>query len=458
MEQLRSQEMAIYKEVEALRDINRMVYIMPSQAGIMELRTYKTYTFNNQTCMPGDTILLNGNSGSDFIWAPNSYLRLQWTVTSTDAAVQNITFGYGSIMNLIQEIRIIHSSGEVLEYIQNINLAASNRTRWETSYDDQIKLNALLGGVDTSAPLVGSALGGGFVFGGVIDPLDLSTQSTVYVPAGGSSTFVSLIPMSYLSGIFSRTDQYIPPGLLAGSTIQLILNNAATTYFPSAGTIAISNIRPTILYDSAKAYDAATRAILNEQSSESGLQYVYSTLFNTYTNSATSAINFDIQQSASITEKIWAVFRVIAPPVGPITGANLCTFTPQVSQYQFRIASDFKPQQPVVIPPAVGVVAAQSAEAYMQTLQTFETGLHSYATPVGNGASVSLAEFNTYAAVYGTTLERTACGLSLTGVPTNNASLLNINANIGGVNTRCDVFLQYVRVANLRGSGCIVDR
>lgn len=462
MQRMERIEEAKARETEALRDINRLVYLMPSQAGLFEQRTDKIYYFNNQTCLPGDTILANGNSGSDFLWGPNCYLKLQWTVTNTAAAVGNLNFGYGSIMNLIKEIRITHVSGEVLEYIQNVNLIANFRTRWGTSRSDQAKLDTLLGGVDQT--ITGSQYAGGFVYDiNTQAGISATNQSIVYVPAlaagvsSGISTFTSMIPMSYLSGLFDRTDQFCPPALLSGSTIQIVLAPANEAYTASAATISITQIRPSFVYDSSKAFDAATRAVINDQSSYDGLQFVYSTYFNTYITSATNSVNFNIQQAATVTNYVVALFR---PSVA--TGATLCTFQPTPTQYQWRIASDYKPQAPVVVNSfsltLAGAQIPQSSEAYMQTLKTFETGLHSYSTEVGHGANISIYEFNNHAAGYGTTLERSACGLSLTGLPTNNASLLNFDSLKPVQTDRVDVFLSYIRVANLRGAGAIVDR
>jgi len=457
MNQIAAMEEMKMRETKALLDINRMVYLMPSMAGLMDQRTDIYYFFNNQTCTPGDTILANGNSSSYFLWGPACFLKLQWTVTNTAAAaVNSISFGYGSIMNMIKEIRITHSSGEVMEYIQNVNVLAAAKTRWGTCYDDQIKLNALLGGVDTTA--AGSSYGGGIAFGfgpNQNPPLPAGQVSQVFVAAASSVQFTSLIPMSYIAGIFDRTDQYIPPSLLAGSTIQIVMTTSSDAYTSSAagaGTATITEIRPSFIYDCARAFDSATRVILNEQSSEDGLQYVYSTYFNTYINSNTSSVNFDVQQAASVTENVFAVFR----PAAAITGASLATFVPAPNQYQWRIGADFKPQAILNIPNIGGV--PQSAEPLMQSLKTWESGLHQYSTEVGYGASVSLLEFNTFAALYGTSLERTACGLSLTGVPTNNACLLNFAAQKDAVAHRIDIFLRYLRCANLRGAGVVIDR
>lgn len=461
MQRVAAMEEAKSKEVEALRDINRIVYLMPSQAGLMELRTDKVYFFNNQTCAPGDTILANGNSGADFLWGPNCYLKLQWTVTNTAAAVGNIDFGFGSIMNLIKEIRLTHVSGELLEYTQNINLLANLRARYDTAQEDQIKLNTLLGGTD--ATVTGSSYAGGFVFGQSVLPIPAAYRSQVFVPAlavgvsTGISTFESMIPLSYLLGVFDRRDQMIPAGLLAGSTMQIQLATSSEAYTASAATISITSIRPSLVYDSSKPFDEASRAILNEQSTADGLQFVYSTYFNTFNSATTNSVNFDIQQAASVTESVVALFRPITA-----TGNTLCTFQATPTQYQWRIASDYKPQQPVVIPSfsltIAGAQIPQSAEAYYQTVKAFEAGLHSYATQVGGGVGVSIVEYNAYAAAYAATLERCACGLSLTGLPTNNASLLNLSALKPVQNDRVDIFLKYVRVCNLRGQNAVVDR
>jgi hypothetical protein len=89
-------------------------------------------------------------------------------------------------------------------------------------------------------------------------------------------------------------------------------------------------------------------------------------------------------------------------------------------------------------------------------------------------------------AMYAFTGEKSACGLELTGEPTNNSRILNFNASLtsllssanGGLGIaypangivtpsvyydlagglKVNIYLQYLRVANLMGDNCVVDR
>lgn len=480
MERFEDEKSMVDREIDLLRGSNKLTYLSPTMAGLISIRTSKTYPFSNQVASWGQTIIMNNNTGDDFLYGPNCYLRLAWTVPAMNAPVANSTasmdFGYGSIMNVIREVVLTHSSGQVLEQINYSNVLSAIKTRYYTSNDDQFKLSSMLGGHNTSTPANGSstAYAGGFNIispntqaAGVAPVLTPATNLvTVAAAAAGNApavTYVSMIPMSYLFGVFDRRDQLIPASLIAGSTIQIrfeTLGNSAT--FTGTGDFAVAataqnffssvSFSPSVVYDSCRVFDDVQRAILQEQSSIDGLQFSYCTYFPIQQNFGGTGVNFDVQYSASVTQ---AVMAVAATVPGATSGADNFTFPNVWSQYQWRIASDYKPFQPVVIP---GQFIC--AEAYQYALATWQSVVHTYDQvdePEG-GVDLDLPAYATFAALLGTTLERSPVGLQLTGVPTNNSSLLNLNATKTNAAHNVTVFLHYLRVANLRGGSCAVDR
>ncbi len=497
MQRYQEEQKFVDREIELLRGVNKLTYLPPSMAGLIQTRTNKSYPFSNQIAGWGQTVIMNNNTGNDHCYGPNCFLRLAWTVPAGDAAAAaggyTMDFGYGSIMNCIREVILTHSSGQVLEQINYTNILAAIKTRYYTSVDDQEKLNSLLGGtdsrIDASPPVATAAtynsdLAGGFIAnpvlftnagGNAVNVAKVGNQTTsrVSVVAAGAgnpvaTTYVSMIPMSYLLGVFDRKDQLIPASLLAGSTLQIRFEtqNSAASYTTYAGVVnagaqtffAGVTFQPSVVYDSCQLFDDVSRAILQEQASVDGLQFTYSTYFPIQQSFNGTGVNFDVQCSASVTQDVIAV--VSDTITNATTSGNLNFLFPNIwSQYQWRIASDYKPQQPVTIP---GQFIC--SEAYQYALGTWQDGLHAYdnVDQPNSGSSMTLYQYGTFAALLGTTLERSPVGLQLTGVPTNNAALLNLSATKTAPAAfhahNITVFLHYLRVANTRGGSVTVDR
>jgi hypothetical protein len=264
-----------------------------------------------------------------------------------------------------------------------------------------------------------------------------------------------MIPLSYLLGIFNRRDQMIPPSLIAGATMQINFapQSESTSYAdnPGAAIFAATTFKPTLIFDSCRVFDDVQRAILQESASLSGLQFCYETFFASRQSFPGANVDFNVQYAASLTSNVSAV---ATPTNLPNEGANAFTMLGALTQFQWRIASDYKPQQPVTI-----ADLDHPAEAYHYALQTWEAGLHEYDVvdcPT-SGSNVTLTQFKSLAGLYGTTLERSPVGLQLTGLPTNNSSLLNFSATKAGEHN-ITIFLKYLRVVDCRGGNATVSR
>ncbi len=148
----------------------------------------------------------------------------------------------------------------------------------------------------------------------------------------------------------------------------------------------------------------------------------------------------------------------IRPVASLVITSDSFEFSGSMSSYQWRLGSEYFPQQAVVslvsADPGVG-----QTEPYMQALIAWGDAPKQYSSAMNMGVNVTAADWRTEgAAVYSTSLEKSASGLQLTGEPTNNSRMLNFEAVKTDVVDRCDIFLQYLRVANIMGDNLVVDR
>lgn len=392
-----------------LRELNRLVYLRPDNGSLVNQRTMKTYNFTNSSYTPGQTAQAILNCGNDALWGPSSYLRVEFT---TDGK----SVGKGSILNLFRNVRLTHRSGEVLEYVQDANVLAQILRKYAVSTEQSPKL-----------------------------------ESLIDIPAA-AATYVRCVPLWMLLGVFNDQEQYIPPAFLAGAKLECDLETNAIIFSEAAGVM--SDIKMELVLDSAQVYDSVQKQLLDEQAdvSKSGLQYSFSTWFSTKNDFKGSSVNFDVQQSASVTEQVCAVIRQV-PNIAD--GKDSFSFDNRATQWQYRLGSQYLPQKPVSN-------ASTGVESYQQALIAFEASPHQHASCHGaSGVNATYATFNSDDSIWAQSLEKSAAGLQLTGEPTNNSRILNLEMSktaVGDTTDRINVFLKYLRVANVMGANLIVDR
>lgn len=502
--------------IEHLRFENLLVYTPPASGCLIDSRQHKSLNFGSQSYGLGDTMQCILNSGADAIYGPGCFLRLEFTATFATGGVPP-NFGYGTVMNLLRNLRLIHRSGNSLEEVLNINVVAQLKRLWNTSLEDRKKLDGMLlayqpmladgtGATALGAPVLSDTYspdGGTKNFLPVlVDDAAPRVPSAVGSPAGAHK-FVATIPLGLISGVFANKSQMIPPALLAGAKLEIDIDNGAlavanwTAYttgangFGGVGGGTITNFRPTIVYDANVLYNSVNKQLLMEQAREpdSGLAFVFSTWFTTSNIYAADA-SLDVSQSASICERAIAVVRdsaALAP------AADSFNFLAPFLTYQFRIGSHYLPLQPVKLP-APTYENAQLAtndgrEAYDQALMAWGAGVDQYHGSADCGSSLSfmpdtwLPTLDTIAAnarpaapasiafaaggaCYAASLEKSPCGLAFSGQSTNNSRILNIQLTGPPVPTppvlpatfQVMGCLEYIRSARVSGDNCIVDR
>jgi hypothetical protein len=446
------------EDVKALRGANALVYVRPSNIALIDRRVLKSYNFSSNSYELGSTFQIICNSGGDSVWGPSSYMRLEYTSNGT------LDFGLGCILNIFKSVRATHRSGEILSYTDNINVYANLKRYWGYKRDDRVKLDGLLGIVPGN-----------------------------YTNVPGAGTHVACIPLSILLGLFDSKTQYMPASMCAGMKLEFEL--APLQIISTVQTGTLTAMKPTLLLDSAQLYDVVNKQLLEEQADvdESGIQFTYSTLFNSSAVTASNAVNIDIQQSASLVSQIVAVVRDNNVVSSSFAGADAFMYIQPFSQAQYRLGSLYWPQQIINVPTGATYPVTQnnSQEWYGISLQAFQAYVDEFHKAAGGDAAIQFqqasaaSELSSNSWAIGKpclafTGEKSACGLELTGEPTNNSRILNLSASIGvatGVDgafpgaglltqpysytltqVRVDTFLEYTRCANLMGDNCVVDR
>lgn len=445
-------------DVKALRGANALIYVRPSNIALIDRRVLKSYNFSSNSYELGSTFQIICNSGGDSVWGPSSYMRLEYTSGG------GLDFGLGSILNIFKSVRATHRSGEILEYTDNINVLANLKRYWAYKRDDRVKLDGLLG-----------------------------TAGAVYSNAPGNGVHVACIPMSLLLGIFDSKTQYMPASLCAGMKLEFEL--APLQILSTVPTATLTAMKPTLLLDSAQLYDVVNKQLLQEQADidESGLQFTWTTYFNSSAVTASNAVNIDIQQSASLVSQIIAITRDNNIVSSALTGADAFQYIQPFSSAQFRLGSLYWPQQIINVPTGAtwSVTQTNSQEWYGISLQAFQSYVDEFHKAAGGDSAIQF-QLGTVVDLSGNswtqgkpclafTGEKSACGLELTGEPTNNSRILNFSASIGEATgssgaypsagplaaqpyaytltqVRVDTFLAYTRCANLMGDNCVVDR
>ena len=386
---------------------NGVMYQMPQSLSTTSNATFVKNYSQRQAYNPGQTIVFDLNTGSSYIDPENSCLLLDIQCENADTP---FTSSAGAIA-LLNEVRVFAKNGVELDRIQDCNQYMHTKLKYEGSTDFISKYSTLWGQGDDAD-----------------------------VPTGTTATFC--IPMKFVSSVFNPVvkGMKIPASLLSGARIEIVLESSARA-LGNTGTTSqeylVSN--PVILMKHHELNDQ-TQKILNEESANNGLEYTYTRVFSTReANVSTTSLNIQVKKAVSQSLRAFTV-PVLTASVANGDADSLSTDGAKVySQYQYRIGSQFYPQQKVV----------SQKEGYFVSLDAMgDRNRNSYQT----SGNVSYAEydnstgtgaFNVMAAGFETNQL-----LNLSGVPINNSNTLELQATVdGGGNTDYFTFMEYVCVA-----------
>ena len=310
---------------EGFLRVNSLLYEFPPQLSVSSRRHRVTNYFQRNTYSPSETMVLDSQTGSTFVYGPDSYLT--FAVQSVGAAAN---FGSGSCLNLINTVRVKTRGGQELNRIENFNVLASKHAKW-TNEDSWLNSEA-------------SAMG--FAGGAVENKLHS-------VLAGARTQYT--IPLKFLAPIFAQS-KLLPPQLCEGLRIEIELEKSDTALV-GAGVTGYTLLQPQVLFDATTIADAFTRRIA-ELSATQGLNIMYSNFYSNQVSGSAgqSSFNYDVKKAASKCMRLWVVSRDVAK-INAAAEDSIGSLPFDYSSISTHIGADYVPNVPIRVS---GYVATSS--------------------------------------------------------------------------------------------------
>jgi hypothetical protein len=319
----------------SLLQVNNLLYRMSPQLGICARRNHRIDFAQQSTYSPSETIVYDCQTGSDFVGAKNSYLKLK--VSCVGAAGD---LASGSICNIINRVVVRSRTGKEISRVENFNLLAKNIQVWNC--DNEWKSTA------------GKAQGYGT---GSSNPNEVPTTGKVFI-----------IPM-WVIPCFQQ-ERLLPPQLMSGCRIEITLESTGTAFLaigPSPSGYIVD--RPEIHWDTYDLADAYKRKIA-EMASRQGLVLLHKEYFHTIVSGSNSDFdfNFDIKKACSKALKAMIITRA-SDSVNNTAYDSMGAQQYDYSQYQSRIGADYFPNAPLTVD---DISVNGNAESYYHTLFVFD--------------------------------------------------------------------------------------
>jgi len=266
--------------------VNNLLYTIPSRDTTAIERSYKRNYFDQRNYTAGQLARCVWQTGSQFVDCQSSSLVLRVELDDKEASA--VSFGQGSAINFIENVRVYSSAGVELVNILNHNI--------NQMLDD--KQNEPKEWFDTQGLVCG------------YDPAVCGTGGArSNLVQGGSVEYI--IPLSKVAPIFNPSSKCLMPNVLAsGLIVEIQLATSAKALVRTGGTGNITaqikdiyfNLNCTTLNDS-------TVATLNDNASKNLLKYSY---IDTYTARLTQSpnnqiVSTSISKAVSFADKINAV-------------------------------------------------------------------------------------------------------------------------------------------------------
>jgi hypothetical protein len=406
--------------------VNNLSFQSPKALSLAVNRSYHK-SFFQRSAYTGDrstTMICDINSGTSFINCANSYLAI--SVQLEGGAFTAASFGSGSAMNVINEVRIRSRSGVELDRVQNANIWSMFDSVYNRSEQN----------LDTIGALEGFSVG------------RLPANSVLDIDAGGTASIVKfLIPLGCISPYFRPMQgQLLPPQLASGLRIELSLEDFRTALFQISGSVTGYKITDCYLQlDSVELTDETQRT-LNMDSAKDGLEWSYERVYTTITQqpSAQTSISAQVRKAVSQACLVYSMAISAADRVD-ITKDSLVAVPFNTSSFQYRLGSLYFPNQRIEN-------GTDGIESTLIAYETFDKLRHPF-----RETSVTPSTFKAKFGVLAASLERDQ-SLQFSGLAVNNSRTLELDATFASVAENLEVytFLTYCSVARAFIDNCSV--
>lgn len=410
------------KLAESLLQVNKLLYKMPPQIGISSSKKIVTDFFQQSSYANGETMVLDSQTGSQFVDGQSSYLRLNLRTSLV------MDFASGSSANLINRIVVRSRTGRELTRLEDANLITRYLQRYNCPTDWFNTAGKSQGYPDN----------------------DFSANVSVGDGAGdmtGVNGCIYILPLHIIPFFNQVGNKLLPPQVMEGLRIEISLAHPDTALFGAvAGTYTVS--KPVIQWD---AYDLADqfKRKISEMASRQGLNLLHKEMFHTIVQNASSQFNFDVKKAASKALKSYVISRPTASVQNILTD-SMASEAYKYTRYQCHIGSVYYPNQPLETPI---ITQDGNMESYYNTLyacdklqcwnpcsvspHTYTAGDAPLAGEISNDAMIAV------------NLNKSQVS-DLNGMVVNNARALLWDVTFSdATNRRLDVYLQHLRAVKV---------
>jgi hypothetical protein len=404
---------------ESLLNVNDLLYRMPPSLGITARKNHREDFFQQSTYGPNETMVLDCQTGSDFVDGSKSYLRFEVKSLGLDGSwgVQ------GSAANIFGRIVVRTRSGREVCRVEVANLLTCYRQHYHHASDwfDSGTADAQGYGASGNPTLTG----------------------TVY-----AISMAELIPCFAPIG-----NVLLPPQMMEGLRIELSTVSLGEAMGTANAVTGYQVLQPRIQWSTVQLGDAFQRKI-GEMAASAGLNVLHKEVFhNQVSGSAASqtSFDFDIKKSASKALSAFFVSRNNAE-VSSLTEDSLKSLPYDWTSHQSHIGSDYYPMAPIR---TSGLVVAA-----LLTTNVRRLGEAYYYSNLGMGDKKTFVQLEQFSGSNEVLLTKSlACiaydftkGQALDGSVVNNSRSIIVSATAdaavaGNVTRRIDGFLTFLRAA-----------
>tara|TARA_R110000851_G_scaffold4974_2_gene20809 strand:+ start:1995 stop:3239 length:1245 start_codon:yes stop_codon:yes gene_type:complete len=385
--------------IDELLSVNDLTYLADNESNVVVERSQKITYSQKTSYNQNEVIILQLNTGSDFVSWLDSSLRILVTPTQVVGNAKEITWGGGSVLNLFKTIRLISRSGVVITEITKLNLwnyfnlKMSHSNEWRTNQQGK----KLLG---------------------------------VGVPLDANITNEYVIPLRDICPFFS--DDVLSPSVInAGLRIEITMDGIGEMFQHGAANVDLvtnCNVSGIELNLDSYRLSAGAMSALNSMAASSGLVLTFPDLNNSKFAKNAGSTNFscEVRQAVSMANYVYASIRTTANVSSP-NADSFATIAPtDASTYQYRIASIYLPQ-----------TAVRGSKQYYSQLSYAQGDMKS-----GSELGIRDDEADQNALACATIARYSTKG---SGMALNNSTSLNFNATVDTVQSDVDVFLMHTK-------------
>ena len=395
---------------DKIMELNGLKYKMPQILSTTITRSLIKQYSQRQSYSEGGTIIFDMNTGDNYIDPHDCCLKLEVQMVGTNADWTSALPEIGAYA-LFNEIRIFAKSGAELDRIQDVNQYIHITHPFTATTDSIAKYGTLTG----KGVAVNNNLNGNW------------------------STFI--LPLSKLSGLFNPDvkNQKLPPNIISGARIELVLESFVRAFISTENQENTSfNIRNPQILMMANRLNDLTQRVLNQEASQSGLEYTYPRVFSASEASASSTQSIQVKKAVSQCKRVITCAKLSTLVNLSTTDSFKTTYHPANNKFvdfQYRVGSFYNPQQK----------STSNSEHLFITMSSYNNHM--------NNLDAKAIDLNKYLTDYysvGVSFESNIL-LNRSGIPINNSNTLEFQATV--LNTaehRYYVFMSYTSVIKAR--------